>query len=713
MILTQEKVNHVETYGVNSSRFELDTDGMSHIMDILSTNIYKNSLTFIQEMLANAWDATLEAGKKSAIFLEVNQDVNGKWFVKISDNGIGISPERIDKVFKVIGKSTKRSSSSQIGGYGIGRISAFAYTNQVMVETRYNGVLYNYLWYLGEENIPEITLLSSNKTDQINGSSFTIYLKNSPEKYGTTEYGIVDFIKEQTIYFDNLIYVGNYISDLNNVRIYHYKDFAICESNHYSEIHLLVGQVKYAISWKDLGISRIELPLALKFGIEDGITPLASRDTVRYTKKAKEKILAKIEKVKDFLAKKYNKTVEDCKDIQTWLNAVNRTAYLELNGKSLNLSKLNITSLKSPYYKPLDGLYIHNIKTYKNILPFKFSHKLNGRTEKLGHGNNNWREKDRWRQYLEKGIQAKVYSIEGRIKPSTNNYLNSLGEDIYLLRKEKRDNEKLLNVFHNPDKDKKIAQYEAFVESEWNKYPKYEDIVIPKTFKVKKKKSGILKPTDTITLYVGRKHVHDSRTSVFKKGYYKLSELKNKKIIYSLDKKDNLEKIMRPFNNIWVVKVTKTVYKQLENQPNMIKEEELGYNRHFCKVVTAGVIKKMLKDNYVIVQNKNLIKSLHSETSSLITHCEEYCNKYYESSTDLLHKDMVNIATIHNWWDFNIYHDFLKLQKLLKHFEFFKYLKGTDGYRSKIKDDCKDFIIQTLKCRKQLRLNIEHYGKDS
>lgn len=120
MILTREKVNKIiQTGNIQTTKMGFSPEDMEHIMEIISTNIYKNKNTFAQELAANAHDTHLAAKVKDAVVIEIDKNISGKYYIKIKDWGEGISPERI-KTFGLVGKSTKRSDLKAIGGYGIG-----------------------------------------------------------------------------------------------------------------------------------------------------------------------------------------------------------------------------------------------------------------------------------------------------------------------------------------------------------------------------------------------------------------------------------------------------------------------------------------------------------------------------------------------------------------------------------------------------------------
>ena len=109
---------------------------VSTVIEILRNRLYSNPIqTLVQEYICNARDAMREANTwgKTPLVIGVPNAVNPLFTVR--DFGLGLTPDRVEKVFVLYGASTKRDSNNQTGGFGIGAKSAWSYTDSFTVTT--------------------------------------------------------------------------------------------------------------------------------------------------------------------------------------------------------------------------------------------------------------------------------------------------------------------------------------------------------------------------------------------------------------------------------------------------------------------------------------------------------------------------------------------------------------------------------------------------
>jgi molecular chaperone HtpG len=121
--------------------FKVNLGGM---IDILSNHLYSSPKVFIRELLQNGTDAISARGKEMPGFKDgkITIHVTEGKTIRFCDNGIGLTEEEIHGFLAVIGQSSKRDLDSGqiyedfIGRFGIGLLSCFMVTDEIIIRTR-------------------------------------------------------------------------------------------------------------------------------------------------------------------------------------------------------------------------------------------------------------------------------------------------------------------------------------------------------------------------------------------------------------------------------------------------------------------------------------------------------------------------------------------------------------------------------------------------
>ena len=176
MIITQSKVN-VVTQGVQGAvSFGIKQEGLAHIFNVLRNQLYSDKiLAVLREYSCNAVDAHVEAGVNRPI--EVTLPSRLSLELKIRDYGMGLSEQDIQEIYAFYGESTKRKSNSLIGQLGLGSKSAFAYGDNFVINSFYNGVKTTYNAYIDPSQIGQIAKLASASSNEANGVEIVISVK--------------------------------------------------------------------------------------------------------------------------------------------------------------------------------------------------------------------------------------------------------------------------------------------------------------------------------------------------------------------------------------------------------------------------------------------------------------------------------------------------------------------------------------------------------
>jgi hypothetical protein len=179
-------------------------------------------------------------------------------------------------------------------------------------------------------------------------------------------------MKEQLAYFDN-VYFDVYDENIkNDFIIFRGEDFQYSQLIKTSEMHLCLDNVYYPIDFKKLGINVIQFPLALRFSLSEGLTPIPNREQLMYSLESKKAILAKIGKVANFFAERYNASITEEADIHAIMEFYSNQ-YKPVKGfnndiyQFTQLEKFSTVQLLAPKLAGvslLDLRHVHLIREY-------------------------------------------------------------------------------------------------------------------------------------------------------------------------------------------------------------------------------------------------------------------------------------------------------------------------------------------------------------
>lgn len=175
-----------------SSNIDVSTGDFSIEMNasmfsMLTKNVYNNViLAPIREWSTNAIDACISAG--IAPHFDVQLPTASDPTFAVRDYGTGLPEQDLIGLFTVLGASTKRNSNEYNGTFGIGRLSALAYSTSFTVESYYQGVHYAYLISI-KDGKPVYLKLSETPSSDPNGLRLSLAVQ---------AHDINTFIKEAT-----------------------------------------------------------------------------------------------------------------------------------------------------------------------------------------------------------------------------------------------------------------------------------------------------------------------------------------------------------------------------------------------------------------------------------------------------------------------------------------------------------------------------------
>ncbi len=190
------------------------------MLDLMINSIYTNQEIFLRELISNASDAidklyfkslTDDSVKLSRDDFKIDISIDKKnRLLKISDNGIGMTEEELDKNLGTIAKSGSLQFSKEnetgdhdvdiIGQFGVGFYAAFMVADKVEVVSKAYGADKAYKWQ--SAGADGYTITEAEK--ETAGTDITLHIKASTEEADFDQYletyTITDLIKKYSDY---------------------------------------------------------------------------------------------------------------------------------------------------------------------------------------------------------------------------------------------------------------------------------------------------------------------------------------------------------------------------------------------------------------------------------------------------------------------------------------------------------------------------------
>ena len=521
----------------------LSADSTGIIFQMFSKNIYSNAIgSIVRELTSNCFDSHVEAGTDFPVVIRKNFDpITKEYSISFIDFGVGMSPERINNVYRRYFTSTKRLNNTQIGCFGLGSKTGLAYKrftghgadeydNSYQVVTVYDGMKYSYLVYEGKNKFPKITEQHHEPTKECNGTEIRVpALVNDIEKFERE-------MVRQLYYFENVVFEGFekinsdcevIKSDLTNeYQIVRGKNFLFRGDKYQDYMHICLGKVAYPIDYDILGISRSDyrIPIALRLEIGD-INVNVSREAIDYSEGTIKMLLKKLEEAKDEIKSLLAKQYLDVVTLEEYFNVQIGFGKLQFsNGESINVGSL--ISKKDLKFTNFKYVSLHVIPDDKNMFKFFFDSKLYGKKPK----ESSYRRRRKYTSlepvspYFDGGYDdllknnANVFYCEGEFtrKVMKQAYLKATYGTFFIITKEqllmavRKDIADLFSVSLDTLTDDK-GQLLPFVKTLFEMQEEYLDIVrkhctcyddvqVPDSFVITRKRQSITNEMRNITI---------------------------------------------------------------------------------------------------------------------------------------------------------------------------------------------------------------------
>jgi hypothetical protein len=136
---------------------------------VLIDGLYSDKVqSIIRELCSNAFDAHCAAGKEDVPF-EVTLPSRFESTFMVRDFGTSLSHDDVMSLYTTIFSSTKEDTNAEIGKFGLGSKSPFAYTDAFTVRAIDNGVARSYTAFVAGDGVPQIAKIGEAQTDEPQG----------------------------------------------------------------------------------------------------------------------------------------------------------------------------------------------------------------------------------------------------------------------------------------------------------------------------------------------------------------------------------------------------------------------------------------------------------------------------------------------------------------------------------------------------------------
>jgi hypothetical protein len=156
--------------GQNTSSFRIGD--VAKVFSIMSDSMYSDKpLAVVRELICNA----LDANPSGQFIVSAPHSMSPMFSVK--DAGPGISHEFMMDHYLALGYSTKDGDDTAVGGFGVGRMAALAYTDRWTAISITGGRRRTYIIIRGADGIPAITMAADVPTNEPTGFEVQVAIK--------------------------------------------------------------------------------------------------------------------------------------------------------------------------------------------------------------------------------------------------------------------------------------------------------------------------------------------------------------------------------------------------------------------------------------------------------------------------------------------------------------------------------------------------------
>lgn len=215
----------------------------------------------------------------------------------------------------------------------IGMKSFLSLERSAIFTCRKNGVERKYLVYEGAEFV-NFDLIYTKETNEENGVKAELVIASRNERVL-----FEDKAKGKLAYYDTAVLIIDnnvIVNEIHRNELFQWSD--LCPN---ANMHLCLKDVYYTIDWEALGIPPIDIPVAIRLQLGDGLTPTPSRESYITNEKTKELLLSRISAIAKWFMDKYNDRIKIFDSFMDAYNYLGITGYyITLEGKTFYINPL-------------------------------------------------------------------------------------------------------------------------------------------------------------------------------------------------------------------------------------------------------------------------------------------------------------------------------------------------------------------------------------
>lgn len=217
----------------------------------LSSTLYKDQIgSVLREIVCNGMDANKMSGSTLPVEVKLPNEVNPTFYVR--DTGPGLSEEDVKSLYSTYFASTKDQSNDQIGAFGLGSKSPFAYTDSFTVVSAHGGMKKTYAAFLSEAGDPSILKVAEEPVSSNWEHGLEVGFPVRPKDFGEFEAKALAQLK----WLDPLPILKGVASKLERPEIQwkfgNFMQLNGSQSNRNTPFSVIMGGVAYGLGYSDI-----------------------------------------------------------------------------------------------------------------------------------------------------------------------------------------------------------------------------------------------------------------------------------------------------------------------------------------------------------------------------------------------------------------------------------------------------------------------------